>query len=95
MQKLDQQCDTTQFQVVPGEFLERRVSDRRVSAERRSDRRVGSNESRSLKAWVRSLIRPRMGVDRRKQGDRRKAQIRPVCDLRSLLTAEEISELLK
>ncbi len=95
MQKLDQQGDTAQSQMVPGVFFERRVSDRRVCDERRCDRRVSSNGSRSLKAWVKSLTRPRIGVDRRKQGDRRKQQIRPARDLRSLLTADEINELLK
>lgn len=78
MQKLDQQGDTAQSQIVPGDFLDRRVSDRRVGDERRCDRRVSSNGSRSLKAWVKSLTRPRIGIDRRKQSDRRKVQIRRV-----------------
>lgn len=95
MQKLDQQGDTAQSQIVPDAFLDRRVSDRRVRDERRCDRRVSSNGSRSLKAWVKSLTRPRIGIDRRKQGDRRKVQIRPVRELRSLLSADEISMLLK
>lgn len=95
MQKLDQQGDTAKSQMVPGDFLERRVGDRRVTDERRCDRRVSSNGSRSLKAWVKSLTRPRIGVDRRKQGDRRTQQIRPARDLRSLLTADEINDLLK
>lgn len=95
MQKLDQQAGTAQSQVVPDGFLERRVADRRVCNERRCDRRISNNGSRSLKAWVKSLMRPRIGVDRRKQGDRRKRQVAPVRDLRSLLTADEISDLLK
>lgn len=94
MQKMDQQWDAAQSQKIPGEFLDRRMTDRRVNDERRCDRRVSSDGSRSLKAWVRSLTKPRMGVDRRKQGDRRR-QVEPVKDLRSLLTADEIRDLLR
>ena len=75
----------------------RRVqADRRVSNERRTDPRSGGGETkRSLKRWLRSITKPRVGVDRRKGGDRRSYQTQNDANLTSLLTPEELADLLK
>lgn len=74
----------------------RDLSDRRLSAERRFDSRNSQSKScRSLKAWFRSLSNARLGVDRRKGGDRRVLEDRRSQELRSLLTAEELADLLR
>ena len=41
----------------------RTPGDRRVNGERRCDPRGGIARKRSLKAWVRSLTNPRIGVE--------------------------------
>jgi hypothetical protein len=46
-------------------------------------------------AWVRTLTNPRIGVDRRKGVDRRRAEPERTIRIKSLLTQEELSELLK
>ena len=75
----------------------RRVrSDRRVQGERRSDPRGGgSGRKRSVIAWVRTLTNPRIGVDRRKGVDRRRNEPERTIRIKTLLTQEELSELLK
>ncbi|MFW2365609.1 MAG: hypothetical protein ACN4GW_04285 [Desulforhopalus sp.] len=76
---------------------QRRISDRRSYRERRSDTRGNSQKPRRrLSAWFRSLIRARLGVDRRKNIDRRvlpdrRHQKTPS----SLLTKDELADLLK
>ena len=73
----------------------RSSSDRRRFAERRFDfREADPPARRSLKAWMRSLTNARLGVDRRKGGERRVAERRSE-ELRSLLTPEELSALLE
>ena len=72
----------------------RKGNDRRSSSERRTDRRAGSTQKRSLKAWVRSITNPRLGVDRRKGGDQRIIDTSS-SQLKSLLSSEEIEDLLK
>ena len=76
---------------------ERRVSsDRRYAVERRFDfREARSPARRSVKAWIRSLTNARLGVDRRKKAERRIFDNRRSQDLRSLLTPEELADLLK
>ncbi len=74
----------------------RGLADRRISSERRYDFRTTHSPSRrSLKAWVRSLTNARLGVDRRKGNDRRSDADRRSEELRSLLTPDEIADLLK
>ncbi len=64
-------------------------SDRRMSHERRFDfREAHPPFRRSVKAWMRSLTNARLGVDRRALKDRRSHE------LRSLLTPEELADLL-
>lgn len=79
----------------------RPTKERRGSLERRFDteRRFDFREAlppvrRSLMAWVRSLTNARLGVDRRKGGERRIVDRRSE-ELRSLLTPEEIADLLQ
>lgn len=79
-----------------GDRCRRKLEDRRVSGERRSDRRGGVvGRKRSLKAWVRTLTNPRLGVDRRKGGDQRLSVNRRNINVKSLLTQEELSDLLE
>ena len=74
----------------------RQSGDRRSHNERRTDRRVSSVKGRkSIKAWFRSLFHARLGVDRRKVSDRRRmGDRRKQSLLRSILTREEIEDLL-
>ena len=83
--------------------IERRnpAKERRISSERRyaAERRFDFRESqplvrRSVKAWVRSFTNARLGVDRRKGVERRMVDRRSE-ELRSLLTPEEIADLMK
>jgi len=75
---------------------ERRVSsDRRYPEERRFDfREAQPPVRRSMKAWMRSLTNARLGVDRRKGAERRMVDRRSE-ELRSLLTPEEIADLMR
>jgi hypothetical protein len=74
----------------------RDISDRRMSSERRFDyREVNPPTKRSLKSWIRSLANSRLGVDRRKGADRRMDNDRRSQQLRSILTPEELADLLK
>lgn len=75
----------------------RRVQrDRRIQGERRTDPRGGgSGRKRSVMAWVRMLTNPRIGVDRRKGVDRRRSDRERTIRIKSLLTQEELSVLLK
>ncbi|MBM9604083.1 hypothetical protein [Desulfopila inferna] len=89
---------------IPGSpgFVERRKnrerrqnSDRRCSEERRHDFRNDSKGRRkSLRGWLRSITNARLGVDRRK-GERRSNLDRRQQNLQSLLTQDEISDLLE
>lgn len=47
-----------------------------------------------MKAWIRSLTNSRLGVDRRKKADRRSIEDRRLQRLESLLTKEELADLL-
>jgi hypothetical protein len=75
-------------------YRERRVcQDRRDTSERRTDNRAGGlKPRRSVRAWLRSKLNARLGVDRRK-GDRRRTADRRKAP-RSILTKEEIHDLL-
>ena len=74
----------------------RETIDRRLLNERRFDFREAHRPARrSVKAWMRSLTNARLGVDRRKKADRRIFDKRRSQDLRSLLTPEELADLLK
>ncbi|WEJ62463.1 hypothetical protein [Thiomicrorhabdus lithotrophica] len=48
-----------------------RAPERRVESERRDDVRDSAWALRSIRSWITSLIKPRLGVDRRKGRDRR------------------------
>lgn len=73
----------------------RRVTDRRSNQERRSDPRAGVAVSRrGFYGWLRSIIRIRLGVDRRKTPDQRVANRRQFTP-RSMLTREELADLLR
>ncbi len=74
----------------------REENDRRLIDERRFDfREARPPARRSVKAWMRSLTNARLGVDRRKKEDRRIFDKRRSQDMRSLLTPEELADLLK
>lgn len=73
----------------------RKIEDRRSQEERRLDSRVATvNLRKTIKAWFRSLTRSRLGVDRRKNRDRRKNVDRRQRGQGSILTQEEIADLL-
>lgn len=73
----------------------REFFERRLSAERRFDfRKAHPQIRRSLKSWFRSLANARLGVDRRSGVDRRALEDRRSKELRSILTPEEIADLL-
>lgn len=73
----------------------RDLSERRLPRERRVDyREVEPPVRRSIKAWFRSLSNARLGVDRRKKEDRRHHDERRSRQLRSILTPEELADLL-
>ena len=73
----------------------RRNSERRSIQERRYDRRKGIQNNRGFYGWLRSLIKTRLGVDRRKYTDQRVVADRRNPTPRSMLTREELSDLLK
>lgn len=74
----------------------RRISDRRDHRERRSDRRnTAERQTRSIYGWLRALARARLGVDRRKNVDQRMNANRRNFNPRSMLTREELADLLK
>jgi len=73
----------------------RNASDRRSNEERRYDNRLAPvKQPKSMKAWIRSLTNSRLGVDRRKKADRRSIEDRRLQRLESLLTQEELADLL-
>jgi hypothetical protein len=76
-------------------FSRRKDEDRRSQDERRFDSRVVSGQLRkTIKTWLRSLTHLRLGVDRRKKNDRRKDRDRRNQRIGSILTREEIVDLL-
>jgi len=75
---------------------DRRNAERRSYLERRYDRRGGGQKHRrSLLGWLRSLAKIRLGVDRRKNVDRRAVAKDRRLPPSSLLTKEELAALLK
>jgi hypothetical protein len=74
----------------------REFSERRMFRERRYDHRnAGTPVRRSFRAWIRFLVNPRLGVDRRKKEERRLYEDRRSQKLRSILTPEELADLLE
>ncbi|NOR25803.1 MAG: hypothetical protein GQ542_15730 [Desulforhopalus sp.] len=74
----------------------RRNAERRSTRERRYDRRESTSKSnRGFYGWLRSLVKARLGVDRRKNIDRRIVANRRNPSPRSMLTKEELADLLK
>jgi hypothetical protein len=51
-------------------------------------------QRKTIKVWLRSMIHSRMGVDRRKKNERRIVSDRRQLLLRSILTRDEIADLL-
>jgi len=89
---------------IPNEtaFIERRVNgerrksgDRRSATERRHDFRDGNSSGRpkNIRIWLRSMTKARLGVDRRK-GERRNSLDRRQDNTLSLLSQNEIRDLL-
>ena len=73
----------------------RRGADRRRANERRNDPRQDSVK-KSLAAWIRSILKPRVGLDRRKGTDRRQVTHRPSASSLSVeLSPDELRQLLK
>ncbi|SHO42764.1 hypothetical protein [Desulfopila aestuarii] len=73
----------------------RQNPDRRNTGERRLDPRKGNQaRKRSFLAWLRSLTRSRLGVDRRKGTEQRLFE-RRCSGPPSLLTQEELEALLR
>jgi hypothetical protein len=73
----------------------RKVEDRRSVDERRLDSRLAVVKQRkTIKVWLRSMTHSRLGVDRRKKEDRRIENDRRYQSLKSILTQEEIADLL-
>lgn len=73
----------------------RTTPDRRSNQERRNDNRLApAKHPKTLKAWLRALTNSRLGVDRRKRVDRRSSVDRRQPQLASLLTKEELADLL-
>jgi len=75
---------------------DRREIERRLYTERRYDSRENGRKhnNRSFYGWIRSLVKLRLGVDRRKNNNQRKR----ISDRRrpsSLLTKDELTDLLK
>jgi len=69
---------------------------RRASGERRLDLRVSStHHRRTLRGWIRSLTKARLGVDRRKGKNRRIINDRRNPLSQSRLTSEELADLLR
>jgi hypothetical protein len=74
----------------------RRTTKRRTYRERRHDRRDGGQrQSRGFYNWLRSHTKIRLGVDRRKNGDRRITLNRRSLTPRLMLTKDELADLLK
>jgi len=72
----------------------RKGGDRRAAIERRHDSREGlGGRKKNIRVWLRSLTNARLGVDRRK-GERRLIAERRQRRANSLLTKEEIADLL-
>lgn len=74
----------------------RRNNERRSARERRYDSRDSATKiNRSFYGWLRSLIKARLGVDRRKYTDQRIVADRRNPTPRSMLTKEELADLLR
>jgi hypothetical protein len=73
----------------------RKTEDRRSQEERRFDSRLAAIKQRkTIKVWLRSMTHSRLGVDRRKNDDRRTYSDRRLQAMRSILTRDEIADLL-
>lgn len=77
-------------------FDRRQRADRRLRQERRLDERnlVRLKRRLALRKWIKCLLNPRLGVDRRKV-DQRSFEDRRGMNPASLLTQEELSALLE
>jgi len=79
----------------PSEMVNR-APERRVASERRDDVRDSTWALRSFRAWITALVKPRLGVDRRKGRDRRANRLESgYVNPSSVLTPEELNKLLK
>ncbi len=88
---------------INGELTERRMPDsnrrridRRSNRERRYDRRIGEQRyRRSFYGWLRSFVKIRMGVDRRRNIERRKVANDRRLQAEWVVSKEELTELLR
>jgi len=78
-----------------GENGRRRGIDRRVAGERRLQGETSESLRRSLKAWVRTIINPRLGVDRRSRIDQRSMRSRRQSKQRSILSGRSFVDFFK
>ncbi len=95
MQDSDTYLENPRQQQAQPNQCRRNNSDRRSSLERRYDRRNDDDHRQSIKTWVKNIFNPRLGVDRRKGVDQRSTTPSQSTEIRSLLTPDEISDLLK
>ncbi|MDD2462601.1 MAG: hypothetical protein PHI97_01255 [Desulfobulbus sp.] len=84
-----------------GALIERRRTarrtnyDRRSGRERRHDYRLSHDSAaHPFRRWIQSIIHPRIGIDRRRGRDRRQQNDRRQLKLTSILTREELADLL-
>ena len=73
----------------------RRSIERRSRVERRADPRAApEQQQRSIIGAIRTVLNPRVGVDRRKGGERRRRRRPGSAPGSDVLTAEELDDLL-
>lgn len=89
--------DIEKSDVIPDRRInrERRLNgDRRSATERRHDFRDGSHGKRkTIRVWIRSVTKARLGVDRRK-GERRSKYDRRQQNTHAVLSKDELRDLL-
>ncbi len=87
LKDMEQSIFENDYKMVP------RGPDRRQRNERRTDPREQSGH-KSVWAWIRSIFKPRVGVDRRKGSDRRQPRQPSESSPSATLTKEELDQLL-
>ncbi|GAB6069290.1 hypothetical protein JCM30760_03870 [Thiomicrorhabdus hydrogeniphila] len=88
-------CDHKEEQRRDPSKMVNRGPDRRTANERREDVRESVWRVRSIKHWIKSIFKPRIGLDRRKGDDRRhRPRNADFYNPQSILTQEELNQLL-
>ena len=73
----------------------RRARERRSTDERRHDPRAAETpQRRSIIGSIRTVLNPRIGIDRRKGRERRKTQRTRTLQTSTIVTPEELQDLL-